>query len=209
LTVAGTYYGQGQLANATWGYWNQQQVSITVTSTVASTGAWQVWNNAQVANITASTTTNWVSWNNAITFQQYGQQANQPYIKPLSPAQVKKAQEDAEERARVEQAEKLAAKGRARKLLVRHLSVIQKRVYEEHGYFDVEVSGKVYRVRQGTHGNVRKIEQVDGRDREVMSFCIQPGGVPEEDAMLAQKLLLETDEAMFLRIANARPMQVA
>lgn len=33
-------------------------------------------------------------------------------------------------------------------------------------------------------------------------YCAQPGGVPVDDAVLAQKLALETDAAAFLRVAN-------
>lgn len=93
-------------------------------------------------------------------------------------------------------------KERARALLTRNLNAEQRDSLERNGYFDLNIGGKHYRIRQGTHGNVRLVVG----DREVTSFCIQPNDVPAEDAMLAQKLLLETDEASFLRIANARQL---
>lgn len=95
-----------------------------------------------------------------------------------------------------------AIQKRARELLCRSLTPAQRQSLDEHGFFDLNVGGRHYRIRQGTHGNVRLIQD----EREVTSYCIQPDGVPAEDAMLAQKLLLETDEPSFLRIANARPL---
>ena len=98
-----------------------------------------------------------------------------------------------------EAAAKLAAKGRAKKLLMDTLSKGQRETIEKFGYFDVAVGGKTYRIRQGTHGNVRLL---DGTGKEVQKFCVQPDAVPDEDAMLAQKLWLEADEAEFLKVAN-------
>jgi hypothetical protein len=41
------------------------------------------------------------------------------------------------------------------------------------------------------------------RDKPVERLCIYASGdVPEEDSMIAQKLLLEANEAEFLRVAN-------
>lgn len=94
------------------------------------------------------------------------------------------------------------AAARARRLLVENISDAQRAQFEAHGYFDVSVGQRTYRIHQGTHGNVRRVEG----GVETVSLCAQPAGVPVCDAMLAQKLLIETDEAAFLRIANARTL---
>lgn len=92
---------------------------------------------------------------------------------------------------------------RARKLLMSALSPAQRRTYEDKRYFDVQVAGKVYRIHQGTHGNVRELGP---NGREQYLWCAQPDHVPAEDAMLAQMLLLRHDEAAFRRVANRRPI---
>ncbi len=91
---------------------------------------------------------------------------------------------------------------KAKQLLIENISKEQRRTLRDKGYFDVQVKGKTYRIRWGSHGNVYLVHG----DREVVSYCIQPPDVPPGDAMLAQKLLLETDEASFLKIANARQL---
>ncbi len=93
---------------------------------------------------------------------------------------------------------------------MQHLTAEQRKTYEERRYFDVDINGKTYRILHGTHGNVRLLEPSivttpDGQTPtlvERVSYCAQPDGVPTEDAMLAQKLMLETDERKFLEIAN-------
>lgn len=102
------------------------------------------------------------------------------------------------------QAAKDQAKRRARKLLVEHLNAAQRESYEKHGYFVVEVNGTKYRIDQGTHGNVKELDKAG---KPVFVYCIQPSGVPDEDAMLAQKLNLEANEASFKRVANRTPFR--
>lgn len=76
--------------------------------------------------------------------------------------------------------------------------------------------GKRYRIKKGWAGNVERVEDVRlpqqqspslvANDRHyvaVEKLCIHPNDwVPDQDNMLAQKLLLEADEAKFRRIAN-------
>lgn len=77
--------------------------------------------------------------------------------------------------------------------------------FDTKGYFDVVGcdSGKRYRIRQGTSGNVNEIDE-DGRLGE--GWCFVPlGGLVEGDVMLAQKIALEMDEERALSIANSFP----
>lgn len=105
---------------------------------------------------------------------------------------------EAQQRAHVE------AQQRARDLLASSLTGEQRESLAARGYFDIAIGGARYRIHQGTHGNVRLLGE---GDREVASFCAQPDGVPAEDAMLAQKLMLETDERAFLAVANRRALR--
>lgn len=97
------------------------------------------------------------------------------------------------------------ARDRARQLLHLALTRDQQRSLEERRFFDMNVNGRTYRIHYGTHGNVRLIQG----GVETRLYCAQPNGVPTEDAMLAQKLMLETDEPAFLRVANERILRAA
>jgi len=112
----------------------------------------------------------------------------------------------ADRRAR-EQAEYEMRRARAEMLLQSVLNPRQREEYQAHGMFHLYTkSGKKYRIKKGgQHGNVYLLNE---KDEEVTSYCIQPqGGLPDADAHVAQKLLLETDEASFLRIANASQLR--
>lgn len=94
------------------------------------------------------------------------------------------------------------ARRRARKLLLSMLDARQRREFEAHGYFHVHVhtaeGERRYRVR-----DYKGVERVDDCGRVLRRYCIHPPpDFPEEDTALAQLMLLETDEAEFLRSAN-------
>ena len=96
-----------------------------------------------------------------------------------------------------------AARRRARALLRAHLSPAQREELERWAAFSVVAqSGRRYRITSVAPFNVR--DEAAGND-----YCLQFGyessGVPIEDLMLAEKLLLECDEAAFLATANERP----
>lgn len=109
-----------------------------------------------------------------------------------------------EEALRVEQ-ERLRAKqeadAKAEVLLLRHLSDKQKEDLATKGYFLVEVGGEIYKINRGFAGNIKLLNGETGEEEK--SFCIHPTErVPNADAMLAQKLLLEADRDRFHKIAN-------
>jgi len=86
------------------------------------------------------------------------------------------------------------ARARARKLLLDHLTPEQRQTYERNRYFHVRSSsGATWTVS----------EEVTRRLTDRHSFCIEIAeAVPVEDNLLMRKLLLETNEAEFLRVAN-------
>lgn len=110
------------------------------------------------------------------------------------------------ERLQREEEETANARRTAKQLLLRFLTPEQRNKLEQHGYFDVRGSrtGHVYRIRQGSHGNIFKMHE-DGQ-RMIAKYCGQPEGVPTEDMMLAQKLQIECDEDGFLAKANMTPL---
>lgn len=92
----------------------------------------------------------------------------------------------------------------AEELLRSALTPEQIQDLEEYRAFTVTVlrpdgTEREYRIHRG------QVQNVIGRDRQgrPCRYCIHPSeGVPDADAMLAQKLLLETDEEAFLRVAH-------
>jgi hypothetical protein len=98
----------------------------------------------------------------------------------------------------IQEARRVRAEGnlRAEELLRSCLTEVQQSQLQRHGWFEVTAaSGRAYRVYRGYAGNVIS---------EGQRFCIHGSpDLPDADQMLGQKLLIETDEATFLRIANA------
>lgn len=105
---------------------------------------------------------------------------------------------EAEARVREEKAREAAA--RAETLLLSILSERQREELHRDKAFVVEGRHARYRIRRGWSGNV----DVIGRDGRIQRrLCAHPViHVPNADNMAAQKLMLETNEDEFLRIAN-------
>jgi hypothetical protein len=108
--------------------------------------------------------------------------------------------------------EHLKARDRARELLRSWLSPAQLAEYDEHGYFHVlgERTLTKYRISDACNVfNVKLLREDDSLIRK-MCFVCQPiaddsgycNPLPPADTMLAQKVMLETNEAEALRIAN-------
>jgi hypothetical protein len=97
---------------------------------------------------------------------------------------------------------------RASVLLRRHLSREQRVSFASRGYFDVESEwGRRYRITEGNCRNVYSlVECDDGTLHPLQCFCLIAPGVPVGDLLLAQKLLLETDEGHFLQKALPSPI---
>lgn len=184
-----TIYSTGQtaLANANQFTFATYQTSVTM----QTSATWYAWNNAQ-ANVYQQA--QWAQWQGGIVSAKTKKRAAQQQAE-WDRAQAEARRQMEEQRAKIFEAQK-----RARALLMTNLSPAQRESLEKYRFFDIGIEGKTYRIHQGTHGNVRQVEN----GREIVTFCAQPDDVPTEDAMLAQKLMLETDEAAFLRVANAR-----
>jgi hypothetical protein len=171
-----------------WNGWvtaaNNTTGTITITTNAVQDAVWRVWLNDPHTRIEV---------------------VRSPSARVLSPAEAE-ADRQRREAARIEserqealrRAARDAASKRARSLLVANLTREQRAQYEKHGYFDVQVDGKTYRINQGTHGNVAQVDDKGPIER----YCVQPDGVPTEDAMLAQLLALRHAPHEFFAKAN-------
>lgn len=89
---------------------------------------------------------------------------------------------------------------RARAVLLAHLDDAQRAEYEQYRRFRVRgQDGREYEIRHGRQQNVYLRESRNW----VILYCITHPSMPDEDIMLAQKLMLEANIAEFLRVANA------
>ncbi len=89
------------------------------------------------------------------------------------------------------------AKERARRLFFSKLDAAQRRSWTFRRRFDVVASsGRRYTIKPYGTFNIRSGPEL---------FCVRVDGhMPSYDKLLAQRLLLEADEHLFLSIANRR-----
>ena len=89
---------------------------------------------------------------------------------------------------------------RALSLLVRCLTPAQRAEFKASNAFRVRgESGQRYKI---TYGNTANVEVLSQSGAVLRQLCAGPLDVPTPALMLAQKLMLETEESEFLRIAR-------
>lgn len=111
----------------------------------------------------------------------------------------------AAEQQRIAEQERQAATTRARELLIAHLTDEQRAEFEAHQRFHVTSSaGRRFEIEYGQYHNVYLLDD-DGR--RVTRYCGYFPSVPLEDNILAQKMLIEKDEARYLSSSNASRVQ--
>ena len=157
-----------------------------------------LWQQGLMPNAATAQTINW-AYQNYWQFMTVGGTAiNTPNVwcPKLTPEEI--AARDAEvERMRIRRED---AGKRAKVLLGSVLNKDQQGDLDKSGYFDVEVSGRKYRITPGA-----KVIALDHKGKAMHRLCIHPEfrhDLPVEDIAIAQKLMLETRESEFLRIAN-------
>ena len=97
-----------------------------------------------------------------------------------------------------------AAAERSRELLLACLTPAQRFEFERTHAFSVRGrSGSRYRIGFGTVANV---EVLGSRGEVLYRLCAKPADLPTPAVMLSQKLMLETREADFLRVAARHPV---
>lgn len=91
-----------------------------------------------------------------------------------------------------------AAAERARELLESCLDVVQLAQWRALKAFIVLTNGRQYKLAEG-----HEPRRVDADGHPLFTYCIHVPNVPRCDELLAHKLLLEANEAEWLRTANA------
>lgn len=184
---------------APWTYW----CNTSATTTGVGIKVWQSWNSMTTAQTT--------SYGNSICYHAQFQQAAKPLTAEEQRAADERMQQERERRRLEDEkrtAERKVAAELAEELLKEHLDDDQRQEFERSRIFHViGQTGKRYRVKCARSGNV---EELDDKGQAVNRFCIHPVElVPDQDTLLAQKLLLQHDEAEFRRIANKTRLAAA
>lgn len=178
-------------------------VSLTAgTSSQINASVWQEWTTT-LTTTTNTATAVWDYWQ-PVT---YGS-GHVNYIAPANPeaaaeqaAFLAEAEAARRERYRVRVEEDKARNERARALLLAVLNEEQQAELEANRYFHVTTRDgeRVYRL-----GPNRATRRIKGEDGRCWAYCIHPReAFPVYDTVVALKLLLDSDEDEFLRIANA------
>lgn len=195
----GTGYNQG-----VWYAWNH---NIT---TSASTYVWpstvtQVTNGGEFYNSQV-----WQGWqvNGPAYSHEYQLAVDPPTAEELQERAVVRARGNLihRNRMRSNMLRRKRTERRAEEILLDNLTDEQADEYRRLERFAVVVGDRTYRIRKGMHGNIDVIED----DQVIERLCVYAqGNVPPQDNMLAQKLILETDEEYLRRTANITPMRRA
>lgn len=185
--------------------------SDTTTASYSSSGnVWNIWCDSGTASTTAtaSTANVWYRWN-----EQYVEVSGNRISYQYKPAHETEEQkqirlQQAEERRLAEEIRKKAeaeAKEKAERLLISMLNPVQLQQLKEMDAFIIQLETRRYRIRRN-----QRVQELGERDEPIAEYCIIPSpeghGIPNADVMLAKKLMLEHDEASFLRIANRTSM---
>jgi hypothetical protein len=177
-----------------WVEWNEIYTTSTATNQTVQ---------IRQSTITSSTATSiWTIWNQSYVVVPSictgASSVGRPTRTPESDAAYAT-------RVNQERVEAEKAKARAEVLLQEALSAKQRAELAQMGFFSLDVNQggqrRQYRIRRGRSRNVQQVDPVSGV--VLKHLCAHPRElVPDADTMLAQKLMLETAEDDFLRIAN-------
>ena len=192
--MANVYFDDG--GTGTWYTWATADCTSTASDT---TTVWATWVVGGTSGITTTDLT-WTTWATTGTVDSSAYQPIQ-----LTPEQLEEQERRREEqRQRDEEArrEREAAVARAEELLIAHLDEAQRNEYAREQSFRLIKGDKTYLIRRGRAGNVYLLDEDGKRSIEYCAHVVDQ--IPDEDNLLAQKFMIETDEAEFLRLANAR-----
>lgn len=185
----------GDIVTATVTTWTTLNTdSGSQTASTSSADTWQTWNDS----------TNADTWNNGWTSNTN----STPSVRVAAswtPGTETAEQRVAREAAECKRQEKRKqATKTAEKLLKECLSPEQREEYSNGKRFHV-ISQDGNRYEIDCEKAQHNVDRLDSTGKRIENLCAyQTGSTPLPDNALAQKLMLETDESQFRRIANIR-----
>lgn len=184
----------GDYAAAAWVMWTSAATSTTDASATTS-ATWQNWNDTSDTNASCTADTmGWRAWNN-------GEMVRVSASKASPEDQAKRSRQAEEERKRKRKAEETAES-----LLRECLSPQQQAAYDTDKRFHV-ISQEGNRYEIDCTRRQHNVHRLGANDRKTEELCAyQTGWHPLPDNALAQKLMLESDEGGFRRVANIQAL---
>lgn len=171
-------------------------------STASDNSTWYIWNDQ------TSSSTCWQTWSSGTTAgNTFVAQGDQPVVWVAPSTEELSAIEQDRQRFAHEMEEReqrrKESNARAEALLKSLLTDDQRRSLEQMKQFAIRSqTGKPYRIRLSGSMNV---DELDEQGKVLHTYCLVPKeNLPLHDNLAIQKLMLETAEADFLRIANRR-----
>lgn len=199
-----------------WNGWTNN-ITLATNSTIQTD---VVWNNWTVPYVTGHSQTNLTTAYDIATEYRMAMNHRVAYTAPREdPAayeeRIRRQAEALFIRTEAERVAKEAAVAKAQMTLLSLLTPEQRNEYRARQRFHIRGSrGTLYRIQHGSSGNVRAVLTEADEGRGLHAYCAHPemtvrgddgkvlGYLPHEDAMIAQMLALESDEAAFLAVAN-------
>jgi hypothetical protein len=180
---------------ATWTTWATATTSSATTwvdwtgNTITSTtpDLYRIWCDETTATTSSIATDTWGTW---VTIDQQRIISEPRVVNEIRLADIKR------------QKERNVIKANATRLLRYALTRKQKKDFDKHNHFFVRGgnSGNLYKIKHGRAGNVLLLD----KNKQVKeSLCVHPHiYCPDEDTMLAQKIMIEHMEEQFRNTAN-------
>lgn len=184
--------------NWVWCTWND----TTATTTTAVTEYYDIY-KTWIDDTSTATTSGWyqlVPWNTWVNKHQNIITKGKTLEKQRR--RIAAQQEEIRRANEERKLKELEAEKVAEELLLANLTEEQKEEYQRLKQFHV-ISAEGKRFRIDAKRRQHNVFELNEQGIEVVEHCIYArNGVPLSDNALAQKLLLETDEAEFRKIAN-------
>jgi len=189
-------------ATTTWGYWT------STCSGTASTDSATTWATRTTDGTSAATTNTWTIWcvasSDCKTVNYFDGKRKQITAEQAEQRRLEAERQAAEWRAAEEKrrAEEVKAEATAKELLDAFLTPEQQQTMEKINAIAVKSqNNKTYLVKKG-----ERVQELNDAGKVVAEYCIVPQAqLPLHDRMLIQKLMLENNEAEFLKTANRTP----
>ena len=179
-----------ETADATWYGWSSTVTGTSTTCTVDLT-----------TSASSTTDTVWYGWAGNVPSQGHSPPPLQESVADRQARMERQAERNLEAVRRAE--ERRVAAARAEELLREHLSGDQVEELNTLNRFTV-ISKDGKREYQIRRDRVQNVDLIGPDGRRLRNYCAHPASaIPDQDTMLAQKLMIENQEEEFLRIAVA------
>ena len=182
--------------------------TTTYGNSTSYTDVFQVWCNNGSATSGTTTTNVWETWiTEAVDFRTNVTrrvETNQEMLKFRAEHEQRQR-----EKAEIAKREWEEVSGRAKALLLSNLTVTQQEEWNKKNKITV-IGNSSHLKYEILNGRAHNIFRLNKKGQRVAEFCVHvEDGVPNEDNVLSQKLMLENAENILIGMANKRELIAA